>query len=141
MVAPSGCHEWTGPKDRRGYGLIRVGRRRMFAHRAVFERANGSLPDCVCHRCDNPSCINPEHLFGGTHADNMRDASNKGRFRIPHLGVRGEAHPRAKLTSALAAEIRAAHVPGKHGHGAPALAKQFGVSVATVTRVISGKAW
>lgn len=113
----------------------------MFAHRVVYERANGNLPDCVCHRCDNPCCINPEHLFGGTHSDNMRDAAQKGRMRIPHPGVRGEKHPRAKLTAALAVEIRAAHVPGKHGFGAPALAKRFGVSVATITRVLSGKAW
>jgi len=124
VVTDSGCHVWTGAKDRRGYGMMPLNGRRVFAH-----------------RCDNPSCVNPEHLFGGTHADNMRDAAQKGRMRVRHDGVRGEKHPRAKLTLALAREIRAAHIPGKHGHGAPALAARFGVSVATITRVLSGKSW
>jgi hypothetical protein len=141
VVTDSGCHVWTGAKDRRGYGMMPLNGRRVFAHRVVFERTNGYAPPCVCHRCDNPSCVNPEHLFGGTHADNMRDAAQKGRMRVRHDGVRGEKHPRAKLTLALAREIRAAHIPGKHGHGAPALAARFGVSVATITRVLSGKSW
>lgn len=82
------CWPFTGNRMPRGYGRIVVGsrsqgnRRTLLAHRAAWELTNGPIPDgmAICHKCDNPSCCNPSHLFLGTHLDNMRDASQKNRM-------------------------------------------------------------
>ena len=84
-LGESGCHLWMGSKDRKGYGRIFVGSGKSpaFTHRASWALFNGEIPDglCVLHRCDVPSCCNPEHLFLGTVADNNADMDSKGRAR------------------------------------------------------------
>lgn len=81
--APSGCWNWTGSTSGRfGYGHIRTSKRNTEnCHRISWMMANGDIPDgfCVLHRCDNPSCVNPAHLFLGTYLDNNRDMAAKGR--------------------------------------------------------------
>lgn len=83
-VMPSGCWEWTGFRDRFGYGRVSWnGRQGTLAHRAAFSVANGPIPEgvMVCHTCDNPACCNPAHLWIGSNQDNQRDSSTKGRQR------------------------------------------------------------
>lgn len=83
LVDRSGCWEWTSFTDRHGYGRFTFEKRLLLAHRASWMFHNGSIPAglCVLHRCDNPLCVKPEHLFLGTIADNNRDAMQKGRLR------------------------------------------------------------
>ena len=107
----------------------------MLAHRASYELYIGKIPKgmLVCHKCDNPRCVNPEHLFLGTHSDNSRDMSQKNR------GVNGEKSANSKLTSNQVMEIRFAgklkNIKQKD------IAKIFSVSERAVNKIINNKAW
>lgn len=129
---PSAC--WIWQKYRlNGYGQISDNGRNRLAHRVSYELAHGPIQDGldVCHRCDNPACINPAHLFAGTAKDNMADMMAKGRKTI--LG--GEEHPMAKLSVDEVFLIRSAS--GTHRQ----IAARRGVSKSTVTRIKSGQSW
>ncbi len=133
-----GCWTWTAAKKDGGYGVIGVGRDKLVrAHRMSWELANGPIPDglFVCHHCDNPSCVNPDHLFLGTPLDNTRDMDNKGR-RVS-VAVRGEKQGLAKLTrnSVIRIRIVAGALP------AGKIAKAVGVSKKSVLNVLHGKTW
>lgn len=80
-----GCWEWAANKDAKGYGLLAFKGKSYRAHRLSWELTNGPIPDgmLVCHKCDNPSCVNPEHLFIGTPKDNTQDSVKKGRHVMP----------------------------------------------------------
>ena len=79
----TGCFNWTGYKDYQGYGNIKINYKHMRVHRISYQLHYGvdPLELFVCHRCDNPSCINPQHLFLGTPKDNMQDKIRKGRHK------------------------------------------------------------
>ena len=92
-LGPS-CWEWTSNRTPLGYGQFHVGARRsapQYAHRIAWALSHGSIPagKHICHTCDNRGCVNPAHLFLGTHTDNMRDASAKGRLSVPRRRTRG----------------------------------------------------
>ena len=78
---PFDCWNWNGRKDKDGYGRFRFNSQDFYSHRVSWVLANGNIPNglFICHHCDNPSCCNPEHLFIGTHLDNMFDMYSKGR--------------------------------------------------------------
>jgi HNH endonuclease len=136
---PNACWEWRGGFQRGGYGACRVDGRTRGAHRVSYECANGVVlrrDEFVCHRCDNPKCINPCHLFVGTHTDNMADMVRKGRQCIGEARSRsmrginpGEARPNAKLTAAKVQELRRLRLDGWEYQQ---LADRYGVSVSAV---------
>jgi hypothetical protein len=113
------CHEWTASVDTAGYGQIRNGKLAL-THRLVWEMSCGPIPDGmqVLHRCDNRRCVNPGHLFLGSHDDNMADKVAKGR----QSSLRGSRNGNSKLTDTQVLEIRAAIGPQR------AIAKQYGVN-------------
>lgn len=137
---PDECWEWIGTKNGDGYGRFHIwepdGKRLVGAHRQSWEWANGRAVGelCVCHTCDNPACVNPAHLFLGTHIENMRDRDAKGR-RQP---LKGEANGRAKL---LAAEVACMRVEHAAGRGTAELAAKYGVSRGTVQSIVRGQTW
>lgn len=79
----TGCWNWLRSKDRHGYGRMWSGSRTCLAHRWYYEQRYGGIPEGLyaCHKCDNPGCVNPDHMFLGTQSDNMRDCRDKGRLR------------------------------------------------------------
>jgi len=133
---PDQCWEWTGARDQQGYGSIRPFRK---ASRASWVIHFGSIPDgmYICHRCDNPSCVNPSHLFLGTNADNLRDMRAKGRAYNP--GTPGEKNVSAKLTEIEVTEIRSRYANGEGSHSQ--LAAHYGVSSSLIGQIIKRQIW
>lgn len=105
----NGCWEWNRTIDVRGYGVIRVNGKKIKAHRLSYELKNGKIPDglFVCHKCDNPRCVNPGHLFVGTTQENTADRNRKNRQ------MRGVKHWCAKLTDDIVREIRSKNMTSK----------------------------
>lgn len=127
-----GCWEWLSTKNRQGYGRMCVTRhKKVFAHRLSWQIHTGKDPGdlCVLHKCDNPGCVNPDHLFLGTKYDNAHDMVSKGR----HARCRGSA----KLTEKDVLEIRAV----KPFYTYNELAPMYGVSSQTVKAVCIRKYW
>ena len=151
---PDACWPWIGHRSPPGYGQISQrngsgGWRKIGTHRAALELSLGRpllSGESACHRCDNPPCCNPAHLFVGTQRENAADAKTKGRIRSgdrhgsrlhPERILRGEAQPNAKLTTTQVEEIRRRHRPGLN----QPLAKEFGVNESTIRSIIQHKTW
>lgn len=141
----TGCWVWTAHRTPSGYGQIFVRNRTragapsrrghgVRAHRVAWEMFRGEIPDgmVVCHRCDNPPCVNPDHLFLGTHADNQRDKDQKGRV------ARGIANARAKLNDQAVVDIRNRHAAGASKQS---IARHYGVTPRVVFLVLTGQTW
>jgi predicted DNA-binding protein (UPF0251 family) len=127
------CVEWVGSVRRHGYGQVRIGKSIASAHRVAYEIHRGSAAGMfVLHKCDNPRCINPAHLFLGTQRDNMVDMTSKGRGVTPVQTV-GESHKWAKLKDSEAVEVLELVRDGKLAQ--TEIGKMFGVSQATVSRI------
>lgn len=142
----NGCIEWTGVTvksnghDTHRYGRFTRNGKKHLAHRVAYERKFGSIsPDIkVLHRCDNPLCCNPDHLFLGTQLDNVRDAIAKKRFKLGLVRPpirKGDENPHTKLSDAQVAEIRALRAAG---HTTVSLGIHFNVNSATISRIARG---
>ena len=140
------CWVWRAAFfTRSGYGTFVLFGKREGAHRVSWFLKHGELPELQClHRCDNRACVNPDHLFLGTHKENMADMAQKGRAR-----PWGPAHPRAAAKSSLRGKsklspddvraIRAAYIPGETSY--VDLGKRFGVTYRTVSLIVHRKIW
>lgn len=131
------CWEWQGWKDKNGYGAFKYKNKAWTAHRIAWMLPNYIIPKRmeVCHSCDNPSCVNPKHLFIGTHQDNMDDRERKGRNKPP----KGEAHGCHKLTKEQVEYIRQRYVVG--GVSQRFLAREYRVQQSTIWRIIHNLIW
>ena len=132
------CWLWTAGKFHNGYGSFKMRRRMHSAHRVAWGLTNGSIPDdhtyhgvCVLHRCDVRACVNPSHLFLGTHADNVADMAAKGRS----FNARGSDHQGSKLTDAQVLAIRS------DARLQRVIAAEYGLAQTTVGRIRSRRAW
>lgn len=137
-----GCHLWKGAKSDKGYGHLSINDKMVKAHRFAWELANGPIPVglSVCHHCDNPPCVNPKHLFLGTHADNMQDMRSKGRCRPGTPGTNTARRGiRVKLTEENVREIRARHASGSISRNK--LAIEFEVTPRIIGLVVKRLSW
>jgi hypothetical protein len=149
------CWLWDGLKNKTGYGICYIsaphlkGRKTLpvLATRLSWVLANRKdIPDghLICHHCDNPQCINPRHLYAGTHKDNTRDAIQRGRMtqmgRFVHgPKARGEASGRSKLTTVQVLEIKTRWAAG--GVLKKTLAAEFGVDKTQIAGILNGRVW
>lgn len=130
-LAKDGCWEWSGDKTRGGYGRLRYKDKTMRAHRFFYEQYRGHIADglFVCHQCDNPACVNPDHLFLGTAADNKADCCKKKRHAF------GERQTNAKLTEAKVREIFFCSDEYRE------IADKFGISTTLVRAIKKRRVW
>lgn len=127
----TGCLEWQRGKDKNGYGKICIDYQSLNVHRLVYKLVHGAIPEgaVIRHRCDNPSCVNPEHLLAGTHADNANDKVLRGR------SCAGTRNWSAVLTEAQVVDILASKEARK------SLALRYGVSAVTISFIRLGRTW
>jgi hypothetical protein len=126
-----GCIEWPMARTSVGYGCVTIEKRRIYAHRLIFEQKDGPIPEglLIFHHCDNPPCFNPAHLFLGTKRDNGLDASRKG------ILPSGERSHFCKLSDIEVSEIRSLYKP----RSAEVLAERFGVCSQQIYRIVHYK--
>ena len=139
----SKCWEWKcSCKGPGGYGVFRLKNGSVMAHRFSYELEHGSIPDgtVVCHRCDNPKCVNPNHLFAGSQSENIRDCVAKERHRsvVSPSSYRANRVHRTPLNSRLVAEIRARYSDGDSTYK---LGNELGLCHGTIRKAVLGITW
>jgi hypothetical protein len=132
------CWDWTGKRNPKGYGVIKVNNTEWYAHRVSFELTNGPIPDglLACHTCDRPRCVNPHHLFAGTSLDNTTDMIAKGRMVTNPM--RGEQQGNALLTDNLVRHIRKSRLLGET---CKSIGARLGVNHRTISYAATGTSW
>ncbi len=130
------CWEWTANRSDSGYGIFSFNNLSVRAHRMVLMLEGQTIPSgmCVCHRCDNPGCVNPDHLFIADHATNMADMASKGR----NASLRGSAHGRATLDENDVIVIKGLLSSGCKTHH---IAKFLDIKRVTITAINTGRNW
>lgn len=128
-----GCRLWQARVFHNGYGAIWMDRKQVYAHRIAWELTHGAIPPgmVICHSCDVPLCVEPSHLFLGTHSTNAADKVAKGRH------AKGMMLPQAKLTDADVRSIRSSGAIMSHAE----LADRFGVGKGAISRILGRKRW
>jgi len=128
---PNGCWLWSGMSDKDNYGVMKIKGRRTRAHRISYELHHQESPGqlCVLHRCDTPSCVNPEHLFLGTNAENTADKVRKGRQ------IRGKDHYKAKLSEKDVLNIR------EDPRSLRVIAREYGVYYTLISKIKNKQVW
>lgn len=151
------CWTWTAKKNKPGYGIFSFEKKRVLAHRMAWILSVGPIKKAmsICHHCDNPSCVNPAHLFQGTQTENTADRHRKGRTargpkmsammrrnwqqnRASFSSVIGSNHPRSKLDEKKAKEAR---TMAAEGVSQRAIARHFLVSRTAIRFLLSGRSW
>ena len=131
----TGCIEWNGSSDQKGYGHLRISGKLVKAHRYAWARQNGEIPKglIIRHKCDNPKCVNIDHLEIGTHIDNVSDMDQRGR-RV-NAQAKGSCHVLSKVSEADIPKIRA------DNRRQIEIAKDYGISQAVVSKIKLRQAW
>ena len=143
------CWNWTAAKFHDGYGMYQVKGLAKRVHRFVYKELVGPIPEglLVCHKCDNPACVNPDHLFLGTPAENSADMVRKqrqargdrnGLRANPKSVLRGQDSPAAKLTDE---DVRAIRKLAKPGIARWKVGARFNISAGTVNDILHGRTW
>ncbi|AFH22805.1 hypothetical protein OSG_eHP35_00105 [environmental Halophage eHP-35] len=139
-VTENDCWEWQGAKTPKGYGQIKRNKEKYYTHRVILQTHGEGFTEeknFCCHKCDNPSCVNPDHLFAGSHKDNMEDATEKGRMVGPN--VKGEKHHQSKLTKEEVVEIREKYATENYQF--QELAEEYDVNRPQIGHIIAGRKW
>jgi predicted DNA binding protein len=144
------CIVWTKAKAGKGYGVTSKNGKQVYVHRLAYEQKNGSIPPgfVVAHKCDNPACYNPDHLFACTQKQNLEDMKEKGRSakgdkhrskKHPELILKGESIGNSKLTECQIKQIRDMYIPRKVS--LTMIAKEFGIAFQTVSKIVNNQSW
>ena len=146
QILETGCWKWTSTTSKRGYGQVKVGDTFYLAHRMSYILTYGEVPPGlqVCHKCDNPWCVRPTHLFAGTPKENTQDSIAKGRKPVltgPANGMYGqcgERNPVHKLTTTNVLAILEAE---RQGFTRTEIARRFHVSGSLISHILLGRSW